>query len=113
MFIQFKPKFLLKPFKPFFRNFRPFSGLVKKYSFNFKQMKSRLQDRDTKAGVWGLQAWGVSAEARVSQAHHLGLRSQAGPVGVPDEGLLTQVLPRLSQPWEAWRQQLQPGLSLQ
>ena len=98
MLTQFKPKFLLKPFKPFFRNRRPLSGLVKKYSFNLKQMKCRLQDRDTKAGVWGLQARRVSAEAGVSQAHHLRLRSQGWPDGVPDERLLTQVLPRLSQP---------------
>ena len=66
-------------------------------------MKSfcRLQDRNAKAGVCGLKARGVSAEAGVSQAHHLGVRGQVRSDGLPDEGLLPQVLPRLSQPRQA------------
>ena len=34
---QFKPKYLLKPFKPFFRNCRPLCGLVSVYFETTKQ----------------------------------------------------------------------------
>ena len=65
------------------------------------EFSCRLQDRDAEAGVCGLEARGVSAEAGVSQAHRLGLRGQVWSDGLPDERLLTQVMPRLSQPWQA------------